>query len=209
MKRFLGIMMIGLLLTLPMQAQFDFGIKGGVNLAGSPTKISSVSDVTSTDNYTGFFVGPMVKFTMPVLNIGIEGDVLYYNSGVKINGKSVTKHSIEIPIYLRYDLSLPVVSKIVVPFIAVGPQFGFKISDEDLNLESAGDYDKYTFRSSTTSLNLGVGAKFFSHLQLHLNYNIPLGTTGELKDIPNAAEAVVGTIDSKTKTWQVSLAYIF
>lgn len=201
MKRLWIVLIAGLLWTAPMYAQLDFGLKAGLNLAGKPSDLNE-DNVGNKSNYTGFFVGAMAKFTLPIIGLGVEGDVLYSNSGTELGGKTAKKHSIEIPIYLRYDLSLPLVSKVVIPFVAIGPQFGFNISSDDLDIK---DTDKYSFKKSTASLNLGLGALFVSHLQLHLNYNIPLGNTAELKPIDTAKEV----IDSKTKTWQVSLAYIF
>ena len=48
--------------------------------------------------------------------------------------------------------------------------------------------------------NVGAGLKLLNHLQVGANYNIPLGNTADIE----------GTNASyKTKTWQVSVAYIF
>lgn len=45
-----------------------------------------------------------------------------------------------------------------------------------------------------------LGLKLLNHLQVGANYNIPLGNTADIE----------GTNASyKTKTWQVSVAYIF
>ena len=47
---------------------------------------------------------------------------------------------------------------------------------------------------------MGAGLKLLNHLQVGANYNIPLGDTADIE----------GTDASyKTKTWQVSVAYIF
>ena len=66
---------------------------------------------------------------------------------------------------------------------------------------------QYTLRSSNLSLNLGLGAVVLNHVQLHVNYNIALGSTSEYSD-PTQAALNLAT-KSKTNTWQFSLAYIF
>ena len=200
MKRILGLFfVISLLAAIPAQAQLKFGVKAGANLAEKPSDLKGLS----ADGTTGFFVGPMAKFTIPVLGLGLEADVLYSRTGAEVEGEKINKNSIEIPVYLRYDFSLPIVSKVAVPFLAVGPQFGFAFGSTD---EAINDFAKYEYNKSNLSLNLGAGAILLSKIQLHVNYNIALGKTSELKGI---GEAVGEAIDSKTNTWQVSAAYLF
>ena len=195
MKRILGLLfVISLLAAAPAQAQFKFGVKAGVNLAEAPSDISNIQglagQVLSTDGTTGFFVGPMAKFTMPLLGLGIEADALYSRSGAEVAGEKINKNSIEIPVYLRYDFALPLISKVAVPFLAVGPQFGFAFGSTDEIIDNLG---KYEYKKSNLSLNLGAGAILLSKIQVHLNYNIALGKTSEWK------KAIVTlTPDSKT-----------
>ena len=201
MKKIFGLIFaLTLLIAIPANAQLQFGIKAGTNLTGSPSDIKGIQ----SDGYTGFFVGPMAKFTIPLVGLGVEADILYSHSGAEIGGEKIKKNSIEIPVYLRYDLALPVVSKIVVPFVAVGPQFGFAFGNHDEAL----DLYKYEYKKSTLSLNLGLGARLFGHLQAHVNYNLALGTTGEYSTVSDAIGNVL-TKKSKSNTWQISLAYLF
>lgn len=194
-KIFTIVFALCLLTAIPANAQFDFGIKAGTNLTGKPKDISG-----DKDGYTGFFVGPTAKFTLPIVGLGVQADLLYSHSGVEIGGEKIKRNSIEIPVYLRYDLSLPVVSKVIVPFLAVGPQFGYTIGDtKEVFDDATFEYDKSQF-----SLNFGGGARLLSHILIHVNYNVALGNTSELKikDAPDIYK-------SRTNTWQVSLGYIF
>ncbi len=201
MKKFFGfIFALCLFVAIPANAQLKFGIKAGTNLVGSPSDIKGVS----SDGYTGFFAGAMAKFTLPIVGLGIEGDILYSQSGAELRGDKVKKQSIEIPIYLRYDLGLPVVSKVVVPFIAVGPQFGFTLGDAD---KSWMDAARFEYKKSQLSLNIGAGAVLFSHIQAHVNYNIAMGNTSEYSKFVGGAWNVM--TKSKTNTWQISVAYLF
>jgi hypothetical protein len=208
MKRILGLLfVISLLAVAPAQAQLKFGVKAGTNLTGSPSNIKNIEDLKglSAEGTTGFFVGPMAKFTIPVLGLGLEADVLYSRTGTKVAGEEVNKNSIEIPVYLRYDFALPLISKVAVPFIAVGPQFGYAFGSTD----EMTDWGKYEYKKSNMSLNLGAGAILLSKIQLHVNYNIALGKTSELQGIGGLWEGASSVMDSKTNTWQISAAYLF
>ena len=206
MKRFLGILfVISMLFAIPAQAQFRFGVKAGTNLTETPSDLKNLD----ADGMTGFFVGPMAKFTIPVIGLGLEADVLYSRAGSKIAGEEIDKNSIEIPVYLRYDFALPLVSKIAVPFVAVGPQFGFAFGSTKEEFEIDNIKTKYQFKKSNISLNLGLGAIVLSKIQLHVNYNIALGKTSELSEFSGVTGALGDVIDSKTNTWQISAAYLF
>ena len=198
MKRLLGLFfVISLFVAIPAQAQFKFGVKAGANLAEKPSDLSGLS----AEGTTGFFVGPMAKFTIPVLGLGLEADVLYSRTGAEVAGETINKNSIEIPVYLRYDFALPLISKVAVPFVAVGPQFGFAIGSLDETIANVGEFE---YKKSNLSLNLGLGAILLSKLQVHVNYNIALGETSELSHIGSIGDA----LDSKTNTWQISAAYL-
>lgn len=190
-----------LLTSAPAFAQFNWGIKAGMNLASKP---GSLDDIKS-EGKTGFFVGPTAKIMLPIVGLGIEGNLLYSQTSSELEGEDITRRSIEVPIYLRYELSLPIVNKFMEPFVAVGPQFGWTIGDSKETVASVAQWE---YKKSNFSINVGAGATVLNHIQLHVNYNIALGNTGELKDDPTSAgwDYIKG---SKVNTWQVSAAYIF
>ena len=194
-----------LLASVPASAKsFNWGIKAGMNISSKP----SIDDVKSAGK-SGFFVGPTAKVILPFLGLGIEGNLLYSQSSSEVGNESITRRSIEVPVYLRYELSIPAVNKIVEPFVAVGPQFGWTLGDgEETWGGTANDIVKWEYKKSNLSLNLGAGAILLNCIQLHINYNIALGNTGELKADPlnGAWEYTKG---SKVNTWQASVAYIF
>ncbi|MBR3883574.1 MAG: porin family protein [Bacteroidaceae bacterium] len=194
-----------MLVVVPANAQVKFGIKAGTNLVESIDNF----DGAKADGFTGFFVGPTARVTLPIVGLGVAADILYSQTGAEIGGEKIKRNSLEIPVYLRYDLALPVVSKIVVPFIAVGPQFGFTLGSADQVWKSEGldDALKFEYKKSNLSLNVGAGATLFKHVQAHVNYNIALGKTSQYTTIINGAESLIK--EEKTNTWQISLAYIF
>ncbi len=209
MKRFfLLLSIIGLFASAPAVAQFNFGIKAGVNLPERPTL--NVSELKSSiEGSTGWFVGPTAKFIFPVVGLGFEANVLYSQANVEIEGQNVQSQSIDLPLYLRYELSLPVMNNYVEPFITIGPQFSWNIGDGSITLRNLGELANYEYRikDSNISLNLGLGVILFGHLQIHGNYNLALGKTAELtKTVLDWSSRVA---EVKTNTWQLSLAYIF
>lgn len=206
MKKIFGIAItLCLLASAPAFAQLNFGVKAGMNLSSKPGSIEDIK----TKGKGGFFIGPTAKLVLPIVGLGVEGNLLYSQSSSEIDGGEITRRSIEVPIYLRYELSLPVVNKFVEPFVAVGPQFGWTMGDgEETWGETADEIVKWEYKKSNFSLNLGGGVTLLNHVQLHVNYNIALGNTGEWKE--DYTDASWGYIKgTKVNTWQVSATYIF
>ncbi|MBO7272553.1 MAG: porin family protein [Bacteroidaceae bacterium] len=209
------LLVLGMFIAAPAAAQLNWGIKAGVNMPEAPKNIKGI-----IDGHTGWYAGPMAKFIAPVLGLGVEAGVLYSESGVAINEETYKKSSIEIPLYLRYELRLPAIKNFLTPFIAVGPQWGYTFGKKEFGqrLKDVNEFsdvkdisDKYfKYDESCFSLNLGLGFILFNHLQLHANYNIALGQNYEYRGLENI-NLLNGleTIKSKNNMWQISLAYIF
>ena len=56
----LGVFALGA--ATPAQAQVKFGVKGGLNV----TNMTFTKDIFDASNKTGFFIGPMVKVSLPL-----------------------------------------------------------------------------------------------------------------------------------------------
>ncbi|WP_308244759.1 porin family protein [uncultured Prevotella sp.] len=191
-------------------AQVKFGLKGGLNV----TNMSLNSEVFDADNQTGFFIGPTVKFTLPIVGLGIDASALYDQRDAKItvedNGASVESkiknQSINIPINLRYGVGLGSTASV---YLFAGPQFGFNVGDKNQSLFK--DMGEWRLKSSTFSVNVGLGAMLLSHLQISANYNIACGKTGEttvssaLGELAQSAAKKRG----RANAWQIGLAYYF
>lgn len=202
-----------LAMAMPAKAQIKFGVKGGLNLASA--SLSDAWDAKgNADNYTGFFIGPMVDITIPIIGLGVDGALMYSQKGAKISfdddlGSTTFKQQgIEIPVNLKYSIGLGSSASI---YFAAGPSFFFNMnSDDDLTFDSETgslDYDK-----SEVSLNLGAGVKLLNHLQLGVNYNMGLTDSAKAKiDRPNDSDMwnAINGESYKSKIWQVSVAYLF
>lgn len=183
------VIMACLLLAVPAQAQVKFGLKGGLDVSKLDNKVG--------DNTTGFFVGPMVDVTLPIIGLGIDVAALYSQSGLDVNNKNSEKlKSIEIPVNLKWTLGL---GSTLGVYVAAGPQFGFSINDgwKQLMEES---------NKSFVSVNVGAGLKLLRHIQVGVNYNIGASKLGDM-----IVESADGNLRSSIRknSWQVSLAYMF
>jgi opacity protein-like surface antigen len=200
MKKILTIIAIACIaFATPSQAQVKFGLKGGLNL----TSLSADNIAGGVSNKSGFFVGPTVKFTLPVVGLSLDASALYDQRNAKIKNADATVkfQSVQIPINVRYGFGL---SSVVNVFAFAGPQFGFNIGDKSKLLDSMGSW---SLKSSNISGNVGIGATVFSKLQITANYNFQLSKSGEVeyKDANGATQ----TGKMKFNSWQLGLCYYF
>ncbi|MBR0259019.1 MAG: outer membrane beta-barrel protein, partial [Prevotella sp.] len=75
MKKVLTLIVMAVAMAMPSQAQTQFGLKGGLNLTKMTVNNSNVEDMFK--NKAGFFIGPTVKFTLPIVGLGIDAAALY------------------------------------------------------------------------------------------------------------------------------------
>lgn len=198
MKKIVSTLMVAvcLCMAIPAQAQFQFGLKGGLNIS----TLSFSNDMFKGDNRTGFFIGPMAEFTIPVIGLGLDVAALYNQAGGEVSNwiesvnQTQTLKTIEVPVNLKWTLGLGSTLGI---YFAAGPQFGFNVGRGHFA-------EAFDMKKSYTTFNVGAGVKLIQHLQIGLNYNF---------SINKMAKAYIddyeGSIDMKKNTWQVSLAYLF
>lgn len=191
--------------AVPVNAQLKFGIKGGLNI----TDMSLSNDVFETSNRTGFFIGPTIKFTLPIVGLGIDASALYDQREGEVNVEAddntlvstrLKQKSINIPINLRYDIGL---GSLAAVYLAAGPQFGFNVGDKNQSLYK--DVAEWRLNTSNFSVNVGAGVMLLGHLQVGANYNIVCGKTGEITVLDGAESVLRG----RSNTWQISAAYYF
>ena len=194
MKKFhmsLVIAAFTMLMAIPTQAQVNWGLRAGANIVNM--KMSS--DVFSSKNNAGFYVGPTVKFTVPIVGLSFDASALYDQRTAKVvdNADGDTEErkqqTIQIPINIRYGWGLSSMANV---FLFAGPQFGFNVSKH---------YSDWTWKSSQFSVNVGVGATVLSHLELKANYNFVVGKSAV------AYDNFLG--NSRFNSWQIGLGYYF
>ncbi len=202
MKKLLSTVVLGiaLLFSTSANAQVKFGLKGGLNV----TRMSLNTDLLKEHNRTGFFIGPTVKFTLPIIGLGVDASALYDQRDAKVSEsnetgeKTLSQKQIAVPINLRYGIGLGSTASV---FLFAGPQFGFNVGDKTQELFSAA---MWKLKSSNLSVNVGAGLMLFKHLQATVNYNIACGKTGEF-----TVDGAVTNYKSRNNAWQLGLAYYF
>ena len=201
MKKFITMVVLLATMTVAAQAQLKFGVKGGLNL----TSMKFDNSVVDPSNQTGFFIGPTIKFTLPVVGLGIDASALYDQRSAKVADETIKQQSIQIPVNLRYGIGLGSTASI---YLFAGPQFGFAVGDKVT--EIANNAADWRLKDSNLSANVGLGLMLLDHLQISANYNIALGTTGEV-DVNKAINTTWNTAVGKAKAnaWQLSVAYYF
>lgn len=214
MKKVFSILLVAvccLALATPAQAQLlKWGVKGGVNLSDIDWKGGYEGN---KDNSTGFFIGPMAEITIPVVGLGVDAALMYSQRGKEYDmeeGSGVTldarQQGLEIPINLKYTIGL---GSLLGIYVAAGPDFFFNFKDVELkgwkDTQNAGDL--IDSKKAQVGINVGAGLKLVKHLQIGFNYQIPLGDSFSTGEALKAMGEDI--ISGKTKTWQVSVAYIF
>ncbi|HRN16901.1 MAG TPA: porin family protein [Xylanibacter oryzae] len=192
---------IVLMAAAPVQAQVKLGVKGGLNI----TNMSLNSDIVSSSNRTGFFIGPTLKFTIPVVGLGIDAAALYDQREAKSDDKTIKIQNINIPINLRYIIGLGSIAGI---YFAAGPQFGFNVGNKNIENNVNTTTTTWNFKDSNFSINLGAGVMLLKHLEIGANYNIVCGKTGDVT-VKKATDSVTSTSKNRSNAWQISAAYYF
>ena len=206
MKKFftLAMMAAALFLAAPAAAQVSFGVKGGLNV--NKMKVSGDKD---SKNQAGFYIGPTVKFSLPVVGLGLDASALFDQRTAKWEddsqdgsvSKKIKMQSIQIPLDVRYSIGLGDLASV---FFFAGPQFGFNVGKKKKDLEEI----EWTTNASNLSVNFGVGATLIKHLEVSANYNLGLGKTGEFKQASFQDRART-VCKGRNNTWQIGVAYYF
>lgn len=202
-----ALLVLSFLFSIPVHADelLKFGVKAGLNVSD----FYFDSEVFDKTNQAGWFFGPTVKFTLPVVGLGMDASVLYDYRAAKLDYATMTQtveqQQIAIPVNARYSIGLGSMASV---FIFGGPQVAFNIGEKEYqwNMKST-----YALKNSNFSVNLGFGVTAFKHLQVSANYNIACGKTGHAtwKSATDAATSVFNKKSSRNNSWQVGVAYFF
>ena len=207
MKKILSIIAVSVaLLAAPANAQVKFGVRGGANLVNMKLSGNVVNNLQK-DNRAGFYIGPTVKFTVPIVGLSVDASALYDQRSTEVTNESETQSIISrqlaIPVNVRYGWGLGSVADI---FLFAGPQVAFNFSKDKGLFNNVADW---SWKTSNFSVNVGLGCTILSHVELKANYNIACGKTGEATIFDAATKTVTGTVKSKYNSWQLGMAYYF
>lgn len=183
-------------------AEFRFGIKAGLNV----NKMHLDQQVFDSSNRAGFTAGVMTEFTVPIIGIGMDLSLMYtrmnseLNSNLQevdnyINNGNIGKDFLQIPLNLKYKLSIPAIGSIIKPMIFTGPSFNFNLNKSTLqDIKS---------KSCQIAWNLGAGVELIKHLQISASYSWGMNKIAEFAKIQTK------DIDLKNNYWTVTAAWLF
>ena len=195
------IAIVSILAIAPASAQIKFGLKAGVAVNSLKFNSDGVKETFDASNRAGFTGGAMLEFTVPVIGVGFDLSAMYVHRSAGNLDNTVVKTSrdyIDIPLNVKWKINIPVVSKVLKPYLTTGPAFAFLVSKE-----AAGEFFKN--KKSDISWNFGVGIELLSHVQVGASYGIGLTKALETVNLVND----MPTIDGKNKYWTITAAYLF
>ena len=199
-KRIVAVVIACVAIAVPASAQFAFGVKAGINVEDMSFDKNILED--AYDNHTGWTVGVMADFTLPVLGLGVDASLMYANRKSALADKNLS--FIDIPINLKWKINVPVVAKIVKPYIFTGPSFAFLANKDAI-------VDAWEHQTVDVDWNLGIGVELFSQLQIGASYGWGLTNTFKLADKYAGTEIGAGLseIEGKSNCWTITAAYLF
>lgn len=166
--------------------------------------LQDVGKNVESDNRCGFTAGAMAEFTIPVVGISFDVSLMYtrMNSKMYYDGsttdvpamKSSSKDFFQIPVNFKYKIGLPIVGKIITPYIYTGPDFAFLLGHSD------------AFKHFQAAWDLGIGVELVRHLQIGAGYS--WGINNIAKKV-TGWENIDGDFKTKNNYWTITAAYLF
>lgn len=214
MKNYTRLILVALMLVLTAgaaQAELRFGIKAGLNV-NSLHFNKVVEDLTQNDNRCGVTAGVMVEYTVPIIGIGVDLSAMYtrmnsngdiqtldVNNVSELHEATIGKNFIEIPLNIKYKFTVPVISRIVKPYLYTGPSFAFKLDKNTLK-------DIQT-KTCQVAWNIGLGLEFVRHLQLQASYGF--GVNNIFNTFAPGDFNTVDNVKIKNNYWTITAGWLF
>lgn len=221
-KLFFAITAMILLASAPVYAQLvAFGVTGDLAFIKSDKDAKLKTSDFNPD--MGWSAGIKIKVSTP-LGLGADAAIKYAQedvaytlvpnagTGVAVSDKSAF---LAVPINFRYELKLPMVSRIAIPYAFAGPQFNYNITGIDLKDKTiAGaneELQNYIKENKVNwNLNIGVGVVLARHLEVFYNYSIGMSDKYEFDDIKSTIKTYKDINSSiENKTSRVGVTYYF
>lgn len=193
-----------LLLSSPIFAQVNFGVRASVGL-NNPEFKTLDETFNNVENMTSYSIGPSIEamfLPLGVANFGIDAALLYNDNRMTIS--NLTGEGGDRDVSNRY-LNLPVNAKLkmglgLLPlrlFATAGPWAGYLIDGDKIDIQGLADDVKA--KEFQAGANLGIGLELLSFLQVGLNYSVKL-TDNYSVDVPNWHDPLNG----KNESWTIT-----
>ena len=192
--------------TLQAESLVKFGLKGGMELM----EMDFNSDALRESNRAGFYIGPILKFQLPVVGLTVDASVMYNQRDLKVEDESVKQQSLLLPANVHYGVG---VGDVVTIFASAGPQICFNLGDDIFQWkDKQNNNNKYSLQNTLISFNVGLGVTLAKFLEAGVYYNIPTGKTGDFTWETLETELKNQTWNSaksKNNAWHVAIVFYF
>ena len=184
------------LLITPLFAQFEFGLKGGVNYDSfgdlSPTGNGVSIENLEADAKTAFHLGVYSKIDLLLFYLRPELQFSQSRSDFS-ETKSIALNKIEAPVLLGYKILGPL-------SVFAGPSFQYILSEKatDINLGEVNEH-------FTVGLQLGTRLEL-GRFGLGIRFERGF-TDNEVEIIGNNGADIQGRVDTRAKQWVLSASY--
>ena len=228
----LGVFALGA--ATPVQAQVKFGVKGGLNV----TNMTFTKDIFDASNKTGFFIGPMVKVSLP-LGFSVDAAALYDQKSADVkyeyteatmyvdkttdgslqspSGDVVYQKSSGVAKVKQQSINVPVNLRYAVGlgsmanmFFFAGPQWGFNIGHKNYDTSFSNGQEGHNFFSFKNS-NFSINVGLGATLLKHLQVSANYNIAcGKTADISyGKVLESIAKARSRSNCWQIALGYWF
>ena len=176
-------------------SQFEYGIKGGINITASGQIKDAIIELSSNDNIkenlTGYFIGGYTSLKLLFFYLRPEFQLSLQNRN--FNSLKLNQSKLELPVSVGFKL-LPILS------VFGGPNFQFNLKPKIDEIDLSEIQDK-------TDLGLHIGIRFhFGPLNADIRYERGLNSN-ELSLLEKNSVPIMGTIDLQSNIWSIGLSY--
>ncbi len=181
--------LMALTVCFAADAGIRFGVKAGLNV----NNLHFNQSLFDAKNRAGFTGGVMTEIMIPVVGIGFDASLMYtrMNSRDYINTShdnveevQFGKDFIEIPVNVKYKLSLPAIESLIKPYV-------YTI-----------EYMKA--RTCQVAWNIGLGIELIKHLQVQASYGFGINNVAQYTNLVSTEKLKV-----KNNYWTVTAAWLF
>ncbi len=188
-----AVAVMSIMLTPNVDAQFRWGVKAGMNI----NSMHFSKEAFDSSNRTGWTAGVTAEFTVPVIGIGADLSAMFVRRTGKLDKDiSYNRSYIEIPLNLKYKLSIPAISSIIKPYVTTGPSVSVLTSKKTID-------QLYHNRGLDWAWNFGLGVELIKHVQVGASYG--LGINKAMRTLGTDAQE----IGAKNRSWTITAAYLF
>lgn len=212
MKRISVMIIVALIAVVPMSAQFDFGLKGGLN--STRLKLDEIVNDVGGTSYSleglseasyGFHVGGFVRLTL--FGLIVQPEVVFTSSGAEVKVTDIldggSLPEIKQQDFKKLDVPIMIGGKVGPLRIMAGPSASITIDGPEALIDDA-DYEEL-YRGATFGYQAGVGVDILKTLTLDVRYEGNLSRFGNGVKIGNQDF----DFDSRPNSFIFSLGLMF